>query len=100
PLGGLPANLLAIPAVAPATVLGLCAAAIAPWSEAAASAVARAAAPFAGWVLRVGEVFGGPGWALAVPSMLGIVLAVPVVVAAVRRLTKLSQPPRKLGEDE
>lgn len=99
PLGGLPANLLAIPAVAPATILGLCAGAVAPWSEPAGSAVARLAAPFARWVLRVGEAFGGPGWALAVPRGWGVVLAVPVLVAAARRLVKLSQAPRKLGGD-
>lgn len=98
PLGGLPANLLAIPAVAPATVLALAAGAVAPWSDALASGLARAAAPFAGWILRVGEAFGGPGWALTVPRRWGLVLAVPVVAAAVLRVTKLSQPPRKLEE--
>lgn len=100
PLGGLPANLLAIPVVAPATILGLCAGALAPWSEDSAYAVARLATPLAGWILRVGEAFGGAGWALAVPHLWGVVLGVPVVAGAVRRLVKLSRPPRKLGEDE
>jgi competence protein ComEC len=99
PLGGMPANLLAVPAVAPATILGLAAGAVAPWSEVAGAAAARAASPFAGWVLRVGEAFGGPEWAPPVPRSWGAVLAVPVVAAAVHRLVKLSRPPRKLGDD-
>ena len=99
PLGGLPANVLAIPAVAPATVLGLAAGAVAPWSDAVASVLARLGAPFAAWVLRVGEGFGAPGWAPPIPRCWGYVAAVPVVAAAVHRLVVLSQPPRKLGAD-
>lgn len=96
PLGGLPANLLALPAVAPATVLGLAAGAAAPWSEGLGSGVAALAAPFAGWILRVGEAFGGPGWALTTPNAWGPIAAAPVVVAAAFRIAKLSRPPRKL----
>ena len=97
PLAGLPANLLAIPAVAPATILGLAAAATAPWWATGAEGLARLAAPFAGWVLRVGEAFGEPAWAsVAVPPAAGLVLGVPVVAAAVFRIVKLSQPPRRL----
>lgn len=99
PLGGMPSNLLAVPAVAPATILGLAAGVVAPWWEAAGAAAARAAAPFAAWVLRVGEGFGGPQWAPPVPRSWGAALAVPVVAAAVHRLVKLSRAPRKLGED-
>lgn len=99
PLGGLPANLLALPAVGPATVLGLGAGAIAPLSQGLASGIAALAAPFAGWVLRVGETFGGPRWALATPPAWGAVVAVPVVVAAARRVAKLSLPLRKLEGD-
>jgi ComEC/Rec2-related protein len=97
PVAGLPANLLALPAVAPATVLTLAAAAAAPWSGAVAAALARAASPFAAWILRVGETFGEPAWAsLSVPRSWGVVLAVPVVAAAARRIVTLSRPPRRL----
>lgn len=100
PLAGLPANLLAIPAVAPATVLGLAAGAASPLWEGAAVVLARLAAPFAGWVLRVGETFGEPAWAtVAVPPVMGLVLALPVAAAAVFRLVKLSRPPLRLGPD-
>ncbi|MFN2586933.1 MAG: ComEC/Rec2 family competence protein [Actinomycetota bacterium] len=85
PLGGLPANVFAVAAVPPATVLGLAAAAVAPVAEAPAALLARAASPFAAWILYVGDTFGAPAWAsVAVPRRLGAVLAVPAVAAAVR----------------
>lgn len=100
PLAGLPANLLAIPAVAPATILGLAAGAVAPWWEAGAALPARLAAPFAAWVLRVGEAFGEPGWAtVSVPREAGVVFALPILAAAARGIVKLSRPPRRLGPD-
>ncbi|HEX2296626.1 MAG TPA: ComEC/Rec2 family competence protein [Actinomycetota bacterium] len=99
PFGGLPANLLALPAVAPATMLGLLAGAVSPWSEPAAAALARAAAPFAAWVLWIGGAFGGPGWAPPVPRALGAWLAAPVVVAAAWALVHMWRPPRKLTGD-
>lgn len=98
PLAGLPANVLALPAVPPATILTLLAGCIAPWSETVASAVARLAAPFAAWILRVAEAFGEPAWAsVEVPRAWGAIAAVPVVAAAVHRISKLSQSPRTLG---
>lgn len=100
PVAGLPANLLALPAVAPATVLGLAAGAAAPWSEAVAAGLARVAAPFAAWVLRVGEAFGEPGWAsLSLPRSWGVALALPVVGLAVQRVAMLSRAPRSLDVD-
>lgn len=97
-VAGLPANLLALPAVPPATVLGLLAGAAAPWSPDAAAALGRLAAPFSALILRVGEAFGGQEWAsLALPPAAGAVLAVPVVAAAARAVpAKLSVRPRSL----
>lgn len=97
PLAGLPANLLAIPAVPPATILTLAAGAVAPWSQGAAGALTRAAAPFAAWILGVGETFGEPSWAsVPVPRAWGAALAIPVVIAAAVRVVALSRPPRTL----
>ncbi|HEV2757854.1 MAG TPA: ComEC/Rec2 family competence protein [Actinomycetota bacterium] len=93
PLGGLPANVLAMAAVPPATILGLAAAATAPFAEVPATLFARAAAPFAGWILRVGEIFAAPSWASpAVPPGWGIFLAIPVVIAAARSVAAALRP--------
>ncbi|MGH2729140.1 MAG: ComEC/Rec2 family competence protein [Actinomycetota bacterium] len=83
------ANVLAIAAVVPATVLGLAGgvvdALVAGWG----SALAQTAAPFAGWILAVGDAFGGRAWsAVAVPRWWAIVLAIPVVVSAGRELRR------------
>lgn len=97
PIAGLPANLLALPAVPPATVLALAAGAVAPWWDNGGAALARLAAPFAGWILRVGEFFGSPGWViLPVPRSSGALLAVPIVAAAVHGIAKLSRAARNL----
>lgn len=86
-LVALPANVAALPAVAPATVLGLAAAATAAVAAPPAEMLARLAAPLSGWVLRVAEIGATPEWAvLSVPRGAGLVLAVPVVVAAGRSL--------------
>lgn len=100
PVAGLPANLLAVPAVAPATILGLAAGAVAPWWGSGAEGLVRLAAPFAAWVLGVGEELGEPAWAtVAVPPATGAVLALPVLAAAAHRVVKLSRPPRSLVTD-
>jgi competence protein ComEC len=62
-LAGPVANLLALPAVPPATVLGLCAAAIGTASPRVGAVVARLAEPFVAWVLFVARAFGRPAWA-------------------------------------
>ncbi len=100
PVAGLPANLLAIPAVAPATVLGLAAGAVAPWLEGTGGLLARAAAPFSAWILRAGQALGEPAWAsLSLPRAWGGILAVPIMAAAVHALRgSLSRPPRNLGD--
>ncbi len=90
PLAGLPANLLAIPAVPPATVLGLAAGATAPWFAGAGDLLAGIAAPFSAWILGVGEILGEPAWAsLSLPRSWGGALAVPVAAAAVHALRGL-----------
>jgi competence protein ComEC len=89
PLAGIPANVLAVAAVPPATVLTLAAAAVAPFAPGPAAVLAGLAAPFAAWILRVGETFASPSWAApAVPPVWGPVLAIPVAIAAVRSVPR------------
>ena len=82
---GIPANVLAAPAVPAATVLGFVAGAVglvAPW---AGTLVAAGAAPFAGWILFVARAFGSsPGATIALPAWVGLVAAVPILFLAVR----------------
>lgn len=87
PLSGPVANLLAMPAVAPATVLGLAAAVIGTFSETWGVAVARLAEPFSGWILLVGNKIGDLGWSsVPLPSATAWMMAVPVLVAAAAAL--------------
>ena len=91
PLWGVVANVLAAPAVAPASLLGLAAAVTAPvWPDAGAW-LAGLSAVFTGWIAGVGQAvstwpaarlpfFGGPGGAIA------LVALVVLVVLARRRL--------------
>lgn len=97
-VAALPANVLAVPAVAPATVLGLASGAAGTLLEVPARALALAASPFSGWILRVAEALGEPAWASPpVPEEWGPVLAVPVVAAAIRSVPrKLRGPARNL----
>jgi competence protein ComEC len=78
------ANLLALPAVPPATVLGLCAAVtgtVNPWIG---GAIARVAEPFVAWILFVARVLGRPSWAaVAVPSWTAWLLGGAAVGAAI-----------------
>ena len=77
------ANLLAAPAVPPATILGLAAAVLAPLSQGAAEVTLRGAEPFASWILFVGRVCSQPGWAtVQLPTATGTLLALPVVGGA------------------
>jgi competence protein ComEC len=83
------ANVLAIAAVVPATVLGLAGgvvdAVVAGWG----SGLAQASSPFAGWILGVGDAFGGRAWAaVSLPRWWAIVVAIPVVVSAGRALRR------------
>ena len=83
------ANVLAFPAVAPATVLGLAAGTVGAVSVPLGMAVARLAAPFARWILVVGSALGEPRWAsIEVGHAWGWVLALPVLAIAVRTLMR------------
>jgi competence protein ComEC len=93
PVAGVVANVLALPAVAPATVLGLAAAAAGAVADAPALLLASAAAPFAGWILGVGERLGEPAWASpAVSPRWGIFLAAPVLIAAIAAVPGALRP--------
>jgi competence protein ComEC len=85
-----PANLLAAPAVVPATVLGVLAALVAPWWEAGGAVLARGAGWAAWWVAATARLFAGlPGAQLPWPAppvgpVLLVVATLGVVVALVR----------------
>ena len=84
------ANLLAAPAVAPATVLGLGAAATGTVWPAAGALCARLADPFVAWILGVGRTTGAWPWAsLQVPEWLGWPLGALVIGAAIARLRSI-----------
>ena len=77
------ANLLAAPAVPPATILGLAAAVVAPLSQGAAEVALHVAEPFATWILYVGRICSKPNWAtVQLSSAAGTLLAIPVASAA------------------
>ena len=81
------ANLLAAPAVAPATVLGLGAATTGAILPAAGSICARLAEPFVVWILAVGRTTGGwSGASLQVPEWWGWPLGALVAGAALATL--------------
>jgi competence protein ComEC len=77
------ANVLAVPVVPPATILGLSAAALGAIDPALGAIPARLAEPLAGWILAVGERLGSLEWAsVTVSRSVGVLLGVPVGVAA------------------
>lgn len=89
------ANLLAAPAVPPATILGLAAGVVAPFHELAAALLLRVAEPFASWILFVGRVCSEPAWAnVRLPSVAGWCLAIPVaaLTASIVRRRWLALP--------
>jgi hypothetical protein len=57
------ANLVAAPAVAPATILTLAGGVVGTFFPALGEWVATGAEPFALWILLVGDLFGGATWA-------------------------------------
>jgi competence protein ComEC len=78
------ANVLALPAVPPATVLGLCAAIVGAVAPDAGRVLALGAEPFVAWILGVAHAFGGPEWAaVEVPTWTGWPLGAAVAAAAV-----------------
>ncbi|MDQ3766482.1 MAG: ComEC/Rec2 family competence protein [Actinomycetota bacterium] len=77
------ANLLAVPAVAPATVLGIGAGLLGAAHPALGAAAAQPLAPLASWILWVGDMCGAPAWAAAeVPKAVAWAITVPLVAAA------------------
>lgn len=82
PLLAVPANLLVAPAIAPATVLGVAAAALAPLSMPAAEAAAWVAGVATGWIARVATAAAGvPGAVVAWPGGRGGALLLAGVTA-------------------
>lgn len=80
-----PANLLAMPAVAPVTILGLAAAAAAPWWPAAAEVLADLAVVPAGWIAVVAHTAAGlPASGLPAGPVGVAVLLLGVAVLAAR----------------
>lgn len=76
------ANLVAAPAVAPATVLGLAGGAVAPVHAGLGSLLLRGAEPFVSWILLVGRTCAEPSWAATdASSSLGWALTVPLAAA-------------------
>lgn len=78
-----PANLVAAPALGPATVLGVLATLVAPWWPGAATALAWTAGLFTGWIAGVAQVFAAtPGARAPWPGGVGgaALLAVLTVV--------------------
>ncbi|SDS38956.1 ComEC/Rec2-related protein [Paraoerskovia marina] len=85
-----PANLLACVALAPATILGLAATAVAPWWPAAATLIAWCAGLATGWIALVAQVFAAlPGASLTWPEGLlgaaGLAVLTAVGVEGLRR---------------
>ncbi|MGH2735986.1 MAG: ComEC/Rec2 family competence protein [Actinomycetota bacterium] len=80
-------NLLAISAVAPATILGLGAALVGLLSDTAARALAGLAAPFVHWILFVGSWLGSQTWAeVEIPRAAWPPAALAVVLFAAKTL--------------
>ena len=89
------ANLLALPAVPPATVLGLAGAVVGAIDPRVGSLVVALAAPFASWILFCGEKFAQPAWATVELSR-GWACALGAVVLGAALLT-LRRRPRAPG---
>ena len=78
------ANVLAAPAVPPATLLGLAAGAAGMFVPDLGAILGRIAAPFATWILFVARETGAWSWAsISVDSTVGWVAAIPLGVAAI-----------------
>jgi len=77
------ANLLAVPAVAPATVLGIGAGLAGAAHPVLGELVARPIAPFASWILWVGDICGAPAWAAVdIPKAAAWGFIAPLIAAA------------------
>ncbi|MFE5340626.1 ComEC/Rec2 family competence protein [Isoptericola sp. NPDC056578] len=93
PLMSVPANLLATPALVPATVLGLVATLLAPWAPGAALPVAWLAGLATGWIASVAQTFASvPGARLPWPAGPLGVLALTLLTVAVLALVLRRSP--------
>jgi len=93
PLASVPANLLATPALVPATVLGLVATLLAPWAPGLALPAAWLAGLATGWIAGVARWFAAvPGARLPWPSGLAGVVALALLTVAGLALV-LRRPP-------
>ncbi|MFD6136962.1 ComEC/Rec2 family competence protein [Isoptericola sp. NPDC060257] len=93
PLMSVPANLLATPALVPATVLGLVATSAAPWAPGVALPVAWLAGLSTGWIAGVAQTFAAvPGARLPWPAGPLGVAALTLLTVAVLALV-LRRPP-------
>lgn len=89
------ANLVAFPAVAPATVLGIAGGALTILPGPLGPAIGRIASVFAGWILVVATRLGEVSWAAAdMPRWAALPVAIPVVVAVLHSV----RPRREEGD--
>lgn len=94
-----PANLLAAPALGPATVLGVLATLVAPWWPPAATVLGWSAGLFTGWIAGVARVFADlPGARLPWPGGVGGLLLLAVLTAGALAVVLGSRALREAGE--
>lgn len=97
-IAGPVANLLAVPAVPAATILGLSAGVVATVNEPVSHLLARLAEPAVAWILYVGDALGGSGWsAVELPTFLGPVVALLLLPLLRRAATADDRGPRSLS---
>lgn len=85
-------NLLAIPAVGAATLLGLLGGLLAALWEPAGELAIYLAYPFVWWIVRIADLTSGPAWAsVELPSQVAVPLALITVAVAIVNLRR-SQP--------
>ncbi|QJW36415.1 ComEC/Rec2 family competence protein [Cellulosimicrobium protaetiae] len=94
-----PANVVAAPALGPATVLGVLATLVAPWWPAAATALGWTAGLFTGWIAGVARVFADlPGARLPWPGGPGGTALLAVATAVLLAVVLRSRALREAGE--
>ena len=85
------ANLVAMPAVPFATILGLASGLVGMVNAGAGALTARLAEPFVAWIGLVAETFGTPGWAaVSLPGWAGWLAGGIVAAAGARTLSRTS----------
>lgn len=92
------ANLLAAPAVAPATVLGIGAGLVGAIHPVLGTLAARPIAPLAAWITWVGDTCGAPGWAAVnLPRAAAWAFAIPLMAAVLVTLAGGNHRDREAG---